>query len=202
MKRWMIWMVLCALFSGLAGAADAEELTYYFHIEGTVAGQEYALLAVSGDPASLDLGQDPTIYYADQKTAQGASLDFTVVRPAAFETAAAFVISETGAVVMRFVLNRSGEASALPAGLTVLEDESFADCGMTHVIVPEGCLSIGAGAFANQRQPLILELPESLTSIGDGALQNCPHALIIAPAGSYAIHWARENNVVYACAAN
>lgn len=195
-------MALCVLCLSLPGAAGAEELTYYFHIEGTVAGQEYALLVVSGDPGSLDLGQDPAVYYAAQKTAQGASLDFTVVRPAAFETAAAFVTSETGAVMKRFVLNRSGETAVLPAGLAILEDEAFADSGVTHVIVPEGCLSLGAGAFANQQQPLILELPESLTSIGEGALQNCPHALIIAPAGSYALQWTQANGVVYACAAN
>ena len=81
----------------------------------------------------------------------------------------------------------------LPKGIRVVADEAFSACGLTQVYVPEGCITIGAYAFAYNTGLRRVFLPQSVTSIARNAFTMCYEAVIVAPADSYAIRWAKQN---------
>lgn len=85
----------------------------------------------------------------------------------------------------------------LPASLTRLEDQALAGCPAAIVVLPDGCLSIGAGAFAGCQALERIEIPASVTSIADDAFSGCnlTGLTIVTPAGSYAEAWAAGRGI-------
>lgn len=61
----------------------------------------------------------------------------------------------------------------LPANLTVIEEEAFTGLSCQAVILPEGCTTIGSGAFASCTELLYVLIPESVTSIASDAFDGC-----------------------------
>ena len=75
----------------------------------------------------------------------------------------------------------------LPGDLETLEAQAMAGTSPTCVVVPEGCSSIGAGAFSGCGDLASVRVPASVTSIAADAFSGCPaHMVIVAPAGSTA----------------
>lgn len=66
----------------------------------------------------------------------------------------------------------------LPAGLRTIESEAFAGTACQAVIVPEGCVSIGEGAFSGCTDLVYILIPQSVSEIADTAFDNCPNLVI------------------------
>ena len=56
--------------------------------------------------------------------------------------------------------------------ITVIADNAFKDTNVTQVNLPEGLLTIGAGAFQNTQLTGVFSLPTSLQIIGENAFKN------------------------------
>lgn len=85
----------------------------------------------------------------------------------------------------------------LPAGLVRLEDEAFYACPASIVVLPGGCQSIGARAFADCPRLRRIEIPSSVSSIAEDALDGCDLSSLtfVTPAGSYAAAWAAARGI-------
>lgn len=68
-----------------------------------------------------------------------------------------------------------------------------------EVILSDQITSIAEGAFAQCGSLTKLVIPGSVTQIGENALQSCDQVVIYAPADSYAITYAKENEIAYVC---
>ncbi|MGN0996787.1 MAG: leucine-rich repeat protein, partial [Candidatus Ventricola sp.] len=85
----------------------------------------------------------------------------------------------------------------LPASLTRLEDQALAGSQASIVLLPDGCLSIGAGAFAGCTELHRIEIPATVESIADDAFDGCnlEGLTIVTSAGSYAERWAKAHGI-------
>ena len=79
----------------------------------------------------------------------------------------------------------------LPSDTVRIEAEAFRGCGENRIIVPAGVESIGAYAFADSPNLLMIRFPSGEISIDNTCLSNCPHVTVYAPAGSAALLWAQ-----------
>ena len=84
----------------------------------------------------------------------------------------------------------SGSGLKLPAFLKEIGEEAFAGCSEESVIVPDGCETIGARAFADSANLRTITIPASVTSIAADAFDGCTDLTIRAPKGSYASRYA------------
>ena len=80
--------------------------------------------------------------------------------------------SAATSVTYRYRLKSSLTKLALPANLTVIEDEAFAGTVMNAVIVPDGCTAIGSRAFANCSELVFVSVPKG-TVIAADAFEGC-----------------------------
>lgn len=79
----------------------------------------------------------------------------------------------------------------LARGVKVIERETYLNCPVTIMIVPEGYEVIGERAFAGCADMHRIELPASVTLIAEDAFDGCsPELTVAAPAGSYAESYA------------
>ena len=84
----------------------------------------------------------------------------------------------------------NGSRLKLPAFLKEIGEEAFAGCSEESVIVPDGCESIGARAFADSANLRTITIPASVTSIAADAFDGCTDLTIRTPKGSYASRYA------------
>ena len=84
----------------------------------------------------------------------------------------------------------SGSRLKLPAFLKEIGEEAFAGCSEESVIVPDGCETIGARAFADSANLRTITIPASVTSIAADAFDGCAGLTIRTPKGSYASRYA------------
>ena len=68
-----------------------------------------------------------------------------------------------------------------------------------EVILSDHITSISDGAFAQCGNLTKLVIPDSVTQISDHAFQACDQVVIYATADSYAITYAKENEIAYVC---
>ena len=61
----------------------------------------------------------------------------------------------------------------LPAQLKEIEEEAFAGMACEGIIVPDGCTSIGAKAFADCKSLIYIRIPSSVTDIAEDAFEGC-----------------------------
>ena len=84
----------------------------------------------------------------------------------------------------------NGSGLKLPAFLKEIGEEAFAGCSEESVIVPDGCETIGARAFADSANLRTITIPASVTSIAADAFDGCTDLTIRTPKGSYASRYA------------
>lgn len=89
----------------------------------------------------------------------------------------------------------------LPNSLKIIGEVAFGDCNkIVSVIIPDGVIEIGGSAFSGCDKLKSVTMSDSVKKIGNDAFEWCeknPHTVITAPAGSYAIEYAKENNIKY-----
>ncbi len=86
----------------------------------------------------------------------------------------------------------------LPANLTEIEQEAFADCAVQTVIIPQSCTKINALAFANCSSLYAVVIPGRTTQIASNAFQNCPSSMMIfGTENSYAKTFADQHNIPF-----
>lgn len=86
-------------------------------------------------------------------------------------------------------------------GITVLDDQLFAECSkVTEIVIPEGVTTIGGNAFIKNRALTTVSLPESLESIGRYAFASTAVSQIVYAGDSEkwaAISIGDKNDVLY-----
>lgn len=80
----------------------------------------------------------------------------------------------------------------LPSGLKEIGEEALEGNSACAIVVPDGCESIGARAFADSSGLYSVRIPASVTSIAPDALSGCGPVIIEAPKGSEGMRLALE----------
>ena len=57
--------------------------------------------------------------------------------------------------------------------LQKIENEAFANNACEGVIIPDGCVSIGSGAFRDCKKLIYVKIPASVEEIADDAFEGC-----------------------------
>ena len=116
----------------------------------------------TGDPVTETVNTTYIVPVSPTDSAEGSAV-FTAefVNPA-FETKQTVTIPALGTM----------DVLTLPGMLTEIDEEAFEGIAAEAVIIPEGCESVGARAFANCKQLKYVLVPAG-TSIDDSAFEGC-----------------------------
>ncbi len=85
----------------------------------------------------------------------------------------------------------------LPASLCIIEDEAFEGTAIVSVDLPDTVDSIGERAFANIPTLRSIKIPGKTKQIAKTAFAGSNQVTLMGPYGSYALAWARENEMPY-----
>ena len=89
------------------------------------------------------------------------------------------------------------EDVVLPGNVTAITNAAFSDSSVKSVVIPEGCVSIGSGAFNPCHEMEKITIPESVTEFGENIF-NCKEGFyIIGKEGSAAETYASENSIPF-----
>lgn len=69
----------------------------------------------------------------------------------------------------------------IPSGVQTIEEYAFAEGGFEAVVIPDGCRSIGSGAFADCPNLCYVWIPESVTNIAEDAFAGSPNVKVERP---------------------
>ena len=87
---------------------------------------------------------------------------------------------------------------SIPDSVTSIGDSAFAWCSsLTSVSIPDSVTSIGDGAFYSCYHLTSVSIPDFVTSIGDSAFYYCFILTLTVPRNSYALEYAKTNNIPY-----
>ena len=87
---------------------------------------------------------------------------------------------------------------SIPDSVTSIGDYAFGSCTfLTSVSIPDSVTSIGDRAFSYCKSLTSVSIPDSVTSIGDYAFDNCPNLTLTVPRNSYALEYAKTNDIPY-----
>ena len=88
----------------------------------------------------------------------------------------------------------------LPSSLTTIGSQVFGDCDtLTGMVVPNGVTAIDTHVFACADNLKYVVIPNSVTTIGECCFVFAPNVVVVASKNSYAIQYAKENDVSYMC---
>ncbi len=90
------------------------------------------------------------------------------------------------------------QTPTLPGQLDSIEDEAFRSCSFEVAVLPDGCTSVGAYAFADCDALRKIYIPSSVTQIGHDILRGSESAVIYCYADSTAAAYAAANGIPYA----
>lgn len=196
MKR-IIPFLLSILWICLMGIVSYAESTFTITADTAIAGQEYVLIIVGGEKNALKLvDNDDSILFIQQKKATSSTLSFQDVKPAEFEKATAFMISEEGVLVKCMLLEDIPETViTLPSNIEVIEEEAFEGISALAVRIPNGVNIIKTKAFANCPNLRRIYIPKTVNLIEDDAFTNSPSIVIFGYNGSVAEQYAEQNEI-------
>ena len=87
----------------------------------------------------------------------------------------------------------------LPADIRSVGEEAFEGAEMTTVFIPDGCVSIGSGAFRNCEYLTRIRIPESVTDIGTNVFDGCEKVIVFGIVDSKAEDYCTAyDNLVFA----
>ena len=82
--------------------------------------------------------------------------------------------------------------------VTSIGDRAFSYCdSLTSVSIPDSVTAIGNRAFYYCDSLTSVSIPNSVTSIGDYAFGDCSNLTLTVPRNSYALEYAKTNNIPY-----
>ena len=86
----------------------------------------------------------------------------------------------------------------IPDSVTAIGDSAFSYCdSLTSVSIPDSVTAIGNRAFSYCDSLTSVSIPNSVTSIGDYAFGDCSNLTLTVPRNSYALEYAKTNNIPY-----
>ena len=86
----------------------------------------------------------------------------------------------------------------IPDSVTSIGDRAFSYCdSLTSVSIPDSVTAIGDEAFYSCSSLTSVNIPDSVTSIGDYAFGDCSNLTLTVPRNSYALEYAKTNNIPY-----
>ncbi len=83
--------------------------------------------------------------------------------------------------------------TVLPEALREIGQEAFAGAPFQVVVIPEGCVSIGSGAFANCGKLRQISIPNTVTYIAEDSFDGTGDFLLVTPLGSAAAQYAQDH---------
>ena len=78
-----------------------------------------------------------------------------------------------------------------------IDDSAFESCSFESVVLPQGTLSLGIRAFADNAHLEKIVIPSTVSSIDPSAFDGCPRDLLIVTEGGYPLSWAIGNTFDY-----
>ena len=86
----------------------------------------------------------------------------------------------------------------IPDSVTSIGDRAFCYCdSLTSVSIPDSVTAIGNRAFYYCDSLTSVSIPNSVTAIGDYAFGDCSNLTLTVPRNSYALEYAKTNNIPY-----
>ena len=86
----------------------------------------------------------------------------------------------------------------IPDSVTAIGVFAFCSCkSLTNVTIPDSVTAIGDLAFYLCESLTSVSIPDSVTSIGNRAFVGCPNLILTIPRNSYALEYAKTNNIPY-----
>ena len=86
---------------------------------------------------------------------------------------------------------------ALPAELTAIEAEAFANLPVEEVVIGSKCTTIGAKAFSGCADLKLVHMPDSVKSIATDAFSDCDGVTFICQSNNAAAAFAKKNGIAY-----
>ena len=86
---------------------------------------------------------------------------------------------------------------ALPAELTAIEAEAFANLPVEEVVIGSKCTTIGAKAFSGCADLKLVHMPDSVKSIAADAFSDCDGVTFICQSNNAAAAFAKKNGIAY-----
>lgn len=99
-------------------------------------------------------------------------------------------------LVAKQILSATSSQLHLPASIKSIEDEALMGTNTQAIIIPEGCTSIGASAFANSSALSVVVIPASIRMIDNSAFENCDDVTLIVH-NEYGVEYAIRNNLTF-----
>ena len=92
----------------------------------------------------------------------------------------------------------TGDTIRIPGGVKTIAAESFMNTNAQVVIIPYGCTSIGANAFAGSSRLREVEIPKSVTSLDSTAFDSCPNLEVFITTSTAAVKYAEAHGILAA----
>ena len=110
------------------------------------------------------------------------------------------IISDGVTLIGRSVFEdcKNLQSVIIPNSVTEIEEYAFCNCTSLQLItIPDSITEIESCTFDGCSSLQSIIIPDSVVEIGEDAFDGCDELVITAPAGSYAIEYAKENDIAY-----